>query len=105
MLGYSHAAAGGQLLKKWKIPQSIFEPVWFHHEPQKAHEFATVTAAVHVADAWINKHQMGSSGERYTVPFDEQAMQHLKLQMEDLESIWADAADQIREVYNQFLAQ
>ncbi len=105
VLGYSHAEAGGLLLKNWQIPQSIYEPVLFHHDPQRADEFATVTAAVHVADIWINKYQMGSSGERFDLPCDEQALKHLNLQLEDMDQVWAEAAGQIREVFNQFLMQ
>mgnify|MGYP002640691679 FL=1 len=105
MLGYNHAEVGGRLLQNWRIPMSIYEPVCHHHSPVKSLEFTAVTAAVHVADVWVNKHQMGSSGERFAIPLDQFAMQQLKLEMYELDEIWTLAEDEINEIYGHFSAQ
>ncbi|MCK4710651.1 MAG: HDOD domain-containing protein, partial [Gammaproteobacteria bacterium] len=78
-LGYTHAEAGGRLLENWRIPASIHEPVSLHHRPEESHEFSQVTAAVHVADVWINKYQLGTSGERFLLPINEFALEQLNL--------------------------
>jgi len=104
-LGYSHAEVGGRLLEKWRVPQSIFEPVTFHHNPEQSYEFTQVTAAVHVADVWVNKHQLGSSGERFALPIDPFALKQLKLQSYELDEIWVLVEDAVKDVLNQFLSQ
>ena len=63
-LSYTHAEVGGRLLERWKVPQSIYEPVQYHHRPAEALEFLHMASAIQIADAWVNKHQVGSSGEK-----------------------------------------
>jgi len=104
-LGYNHADVGGQLLAKWRVPDSIHDPVRFHHQVASSTEFSAVTAAVHVADAWVNKHQLGSSGERFSVPIDPLALEMLKLQVFELDEIWELAEDEIKSVSQQFIVQ
>lgn len=104
-LGYTHAEAGGHLLKKWRVPESIHEPVSFHHLPQMSHEFSNVTAAVHVADVWVNKHGVGTSGERFDLIIDPAALELLKIESYELDELWELAIDDINEVLNKFLTQ
>jgi diguanylate cyclase (GGDEF)-like protein len=33
ILGFSHARVGSELLKKWGIPEEVYGPVCYHHEP------------------------------------------------------------------------
>ncbi|MDH5353398.1 MAG: HDOD domain-containing protein [Gammaproteobacteria bacterium] len=102
-LGYSHANVGGYLLEHWKVPQSIYEPVNFHHEPLFAHEFTPISCAVNIADIWVNHKKRGSSGEAYEISMNTDALQLLGLQIYDLEEIWALAIDEIADVIRQFL--
>lgn len=104
-LGYSHAEAGGHLLKKWRVPDSIYEPVMFHHNVKQSADYSHVTAAVHIADTWVNKQQLGSSGERFEIPIDLSALQTLEIEHYEMDEIWVLAEDDIRSVYKQFLAQ
>lgn len=104
-LGYTHAECGGELLKKWRVPESIYEPVLYHHNISGADEYSTVSAAVHVADVWVNKHQIGSSGERLTPAVDQAALALLNLQDYELDEIWVLAEDDMKSVFKQFLHQ
>jgi HD-like signal output (HDOD) protein len=104
-LGYSHSEAGGALLKKWRVPESIYAPVACHHHVSKCSDYSPVAAAVHVADAWINKYQVGSSGERFPVLIQAEALEILKLQTYELDEIWVLAEEEIKDVFNQFLQQ
>ncbi len=104
-LGYSHAEVGGRLLETWRVPESIHEPVSCHHQPQKSIEFAQVTAAVHVADAWVNRERMGTSGERFELPIEPQALTQLNLRDYELDEIWGLAKDEIDDVLRRFLKQ
>lgn len=104
-MGYTHAEAGGRLLENWRVPVSIHEPVSFHHKPSESLEFTQVTAAVHVADAWVNKKQVGSSGERYMPVIEGVALDQLNLKIEELDDVWLIAEDSMKEIMKQFLAQ
>ncbi len=104
-LGYTHAEVGGRLLENWRVPMSIHEPVSFHHNPHLSHEFSQVTAAIHIADVWVNKHQLGSSGERFKVPLNDFALEQLNLQHYELDEIWDLSEDVMRDVMRQFLVQ
>lgn len=104
-LGYTHAEAGGRLLEIWRVPMSIYEPVSCHHQPEVSMEFPQVTAAVHVADGWVNRCKLGSSGERFELPIKAEALQQLNLEVYELEEIWDLAEQDIRDVLKQFLTQ
>ena len=104
-LGYTHAEAGGRLLESWRVPVSIHEPVSFHHNPADSHDFTQVTAAVHVADAWVNKYQVGSSGERFMSPINDFALDQLNLKYDELDEIWLIAEESMKDVMKQFLVQ
>jgi len=104
-LGYSHAEVGGRLLENWRVPISIHEPVCFHHKPDFSLEFPQVTAAIHVADFWVNRQHFGSSGDRFTLPLYQSALKELKLQSYELDEIWILAEDAMKEVLHQFLNQ
>ena len=44
-LGFDHADAGGALLKSWKIPSNISDPVTYHHTPALADQFPKIGRA------------------------------------------------------------
>lgn len=102
-LGYNHGAIGGQLLDFWKVPQSISEPVSCHHDPLGATEFILISSVVHIADAWVNRHRIGTSGESNPPVIEQQALDQISIKEEDLEEIWLSAGDDVSSVINQFL--
>ncbi len=104
-LGYTHAEAGARLLKLWKVPDSIYEPIQYHHNPRNAMDYTAVAAAVHIADVWVNRYRIGSSGERYHTPLSAEAVEMLSLQEYELDELWALTLDDIQNVINQFLVQ
>jgi HD-like signal output (HDOD) protein len=104
-LGYTHADIGGRLLQSWRVPESIYEPVMNYHTINENSDFAQVSAAVHIADVWVNNHHFGSSGERFEMSIDPLATQILSLQVYELDEIWALAKDDIATIVKQFLLQ
>ena len=102
-LAYTHAEIGGRLLEFWEVPQSIYEPVQYHHRPDQASEFAHMACAVHMADAWVNKNQTGSSGERRMPAINPQATQMLGVQEDEMDEVWNLTLDEINDVINQFV--
>lgn len=52
LLGYTHADVAGYLLTLWGLPDSVVEPVVYHHQPAKLGETKiTAVLAVHAAAA------------------------------------------------------
>ena len=76
VLGWDHADAGGALLRKWNLPDSLVEGVQYHHNPSSAPQFPLEAAVTHVADIVAQTLELGSSGERHVPPLDFQAWGH-----------------------------
>jgi HD-like signal output (HDOD) protein len=104
ILSYTHAEIGGRMLEFWKVPQSIYEPVSFHHRPDQSGEFATMSSVVHIADAWVNKYSVGSSGECLTPDIHPEAMRLLGIEESELDEVWRIAIDDINDVIKQFVS-
>jgi HD-like signal output (HDOD) protein len=68
LLGMTHARIGAYLLKEWGLPQKIYEPVAFHHQPLKSKEFTKETVILHLADCIADELGLGNSGEFVPYP-------------------------------------
>ena len=56
IMGVSHAELGAYLLSLWGLPETVLEPVTFHHQPAHAAEGKPgVVAAVYLADVFANE--------------------------------------------------
>ena len=79
LLGMSHARIGSYLMKEWGLPQNIYEPVAFHHQPLQACMFAKETAILHFADCVADELKLGNSGEFAPSPINPSILQRFKL--------------------------
>jgi hypothetical protein len=59
---------------------------------------------VHIADAWVNKCSVGSSGERFTPNIYPEATRLLGIEEGELDEVWPIAVDDINGVINQFVS-
>ena len=98
MLNYSHADVGARLLELWNLPRSIWEPVGKHHDPGQSHEYQLAACAIHLADAWVNTHQVGRSGDGSELMIDEVALYRIDIESEQISEIGQAAKLQTREV-------
>lgn len=56
LLGITHAEVGAYVLGSWGLPLTLVETVAYHHTPLTSPEIENpVLAAVHVADAIVDK--------------------------------------------------
>ena len=99
-LGFSHAELGGALLKKWKIPASIGEPVACHHNPGSADQFHLEASLVHLADIICDAMEFGQGGERGVPPLDESAWERLGLSPHMLGTVLKQSESQITETFS-----
>lgn len=98
-LGFTHAAVGGALFSKWKIPTSIVEPVACHHTPNRAEQFPLGAAIIHVADIICHALELGRSGERFVHPLDSTAWDRLDIPAAALPGIVKQAEPQWQEAF------
>ncbi len=77
-LGCKHTDIGRDLLKKWEIPFSIEDNVFYHHNPSDA-DNRTHATIVHLSDIIVHSLEIGTSGERFIPNFDHEAFDSLGL--------------------------
>ena len=51
ILGFDHAAVGGALARRWRLPPSLAESIEFHPEPARARSHPLDVAVVHIANS------------------------------------------------------
>lgn len=98
-LGFDHADLGGALLKKWKIPVSIGEPVMCHHSPGSAEQFRLEASLIHLADVICEAMEFGHGAEYGVPPFDEPAWERLGLSPTMFRTVLKQAESQIAETF------
>lgn len=99
-LGFDHAELGGALLKKWKIPSSIGEPVACHHNPGSAEQFHLEAALIHLADIICQAMELGQGAEWGVPPLDERAWERLGLSDHMLGTVLKQSESQIAETFD-----
>lgn len=55
VFGYTHAEVGAELLKAWRVPESLQDIVRHHHEPDPASPYALEACVVHIANSIANR--------------------------------------------------
>ena len=96
----THAKVGGELLKGWGLPALLYEPVYFHHQPEKAQEHALITKILHVADSMVDEMKLGCSGEAVANPVKPEILEELGFTELPVEQF----SEEITELYEETLA-
>ena len=68
--GFDHADVGGALLRRWKIPPRVAEPVGTHHNCSRGDQYPREACILHFADITAHALQIGNSGEIFVPPLD-----------------------------------
>ena len=63
ILGFDHGDVGAALLRVWKLPENLIEPIKFHHQPQLSKRFPKETSLVHLANAIAHTVEPGIKAE------------------------------------------
>lgn len=100
-LGCKHTDIGRDLLKKWKIPFSIENNLFYHHNPSGANNQAHATI-VHLADIIAHSLEIGTSGERFVPNFDHKAFDRLGISPSCFDSVIRRAMHQFNAIESFF---
>jgi putative nucleotidyltransferase with HDIG domain len=77
--GFDHAEVGGALLRRWKIPPRVAEPVERHHNCPRAEQYPREAAILHFADIVAHALQIGNSGEALVPELDRSVWERLNV--------------------------
>ncbi len=94
LLGSKHTIIGKYLLKKWKLPFSLENNIFYHHNPSNAQD-PVQAGIVHLADIIVNSLGIGSSGEKFVPPLDNEAWDRLDLMPSSFEMVIRQATHQL----------
>jgi putative nucleotidyltransferase with HDIG domain len=94
----THANVGGWLLDKWQLPSQLVEPIMYHHSFHPSRQHADRTAVIHLADILVRAEGFGSGGDNRIPELSMEAMDTLKLKVEDLQEIMDQMVEEMRDV-------
>lgn len=87
--GINHAELGSVMAEKWQLPQLLSETISQHHDPIFGEsEFDSVKAAVHLANVFCNKMQIGIKSKVGMRKEKPEALEFLRLTVDDLEMVF-----------------
>lgn len=77
--GFDHAEVGGTLLRRWKIPPRVTEPVQYHHDSVRGGQYPRESSILHVADVVSHALELGNSGEVRVPTLESAVWERLRL--------------------------
>ncbi len=98
-----HGVVGTELLRLWRLPESLQEVLEFHHEPARAGKYLLESAIVHVANCLATLAESGSTDELEGPPIDPFAWEMTGLSSEIIEPTLHEARAQFLEALLLFL--
>ena len=97
IMDFDHTELGKLILKKWNLPMSLENIVKYHHSPMLSND-PLEPAIVHLSDIMANALGMGSSGERFVPPLDQDAWTCIDLSPNILSLTIKQMEHQVREL-------
>lgn len=91
-LGFDHGELGAELMRAWRLPDSLVEAIRFHHTPQQASRHRLETAIVHLADVITCSVREPANETGRIPPMEPTAWELTGLQADMLEAV-IDEAD------------
>jgi len=97
ILGFDYAEVGGELLKSWKLPSSLYETVANHVYLKRDEPFSLDSAIIHIANILVLQEESSKTG--FSAPtLDLQALQMTGLNEEDLDLVKIEAKRNMAEI-------
>jgi len=106
VIGFDHAKVGAELLRDWRLPETIIDSTEYHHEPGKAELSPLGASIVHIASELARDVEMSSelSGDIFiTSKVDQVAVAITGLNESVIENIKEEAALQFSAALELFL--
>ena len=95
ILGVTHTTIGNWLCKQWNLPDSLSDPIIYHHKPNLSKVTPRSTTIVHVANALVRGIGFGFAGDNLVPQIDPKAWEALGISDSLLEKIIEEMADKL----------
>lgn len=103
LMGFDHTEVGGELLKEWQMPETLYEAVRFHHEPQKSEKTSMEACLVHIANTMTGMAEQGIDIEIVVQPFDDFAWEVVSFDKSVIEDVFNKAGPLFTEALESIL--
>ena len=103
ILGFDHAEVGGELLKEWNMPESLYSSVMYHHRPSASMEPTIEICIIHIANIMTIMAEHGVNENDKVPPIDELAFKMTGLSEADFDPIFARAGTVFSEALDAIL--
>jgi putative nucleotidyltransferase with HDIG domain len=97
-LGFDHAAVGGALLRQWKLPTRVADPVENHHCCSLSGQFPREAAILHCSDIIAHALELGTSGQNLVPSLYPGAWERLGISTFQLPTLISQVEDQYEEI-------
>lgn len=87
ILGADHAEIGLWLAESWNFPDTLKDPIAYHHDPARSEARAAKTAIVHFADILVHSLCFGSPEDSLVPQLNKNAWGVLGLSVENLREV------------------
>jgi putative nucleotidyltransferase with HDIG domain len=104
LIGFDHADLGGALLRLWKLPSRVVEPVEYHHRCMRAAQFPRESAFLHCADILTHALELGNSEDELVPPLTPGAWEQLTIAPAQLALIVSQIDQQFDEITRTILS-
>jgi putative nucleotidyltransferase with HDIG domain len=98
VLGFSHADVGGELMRFWQMPESLYNTVRYHHHPEQAEASELEVCVIHIANAMtLLAESNPEENEEVETGVHDYAWKITGLDESVMESVFEDAAGMFTE--------
>lgn len=104
ILGFTHMEVGTELLRNWKLPESLITVVGNHHNPLKAKEFRFEASLVHFAVALANEDSTRFNLEETVGAISSALWEITGLTMEDIIAVHDVAREKAADIMDMVVA-
>lgn len=94
IFGFNHCDVGAELLRHWKLTDSVIEPILYHHAPAESENFLKEASIVNLGDAVANTIKPAISADD-DIPVDPGVWEYLGIDDTALESIIEETRNNI----------
>jgi len=99
ILGFNYAEVGGALIKNWRLPESFFESVNYHLQPEKALVYRSDTFLVAIAVYCANGMEQGKPAERIVEEIESSWLSGINLEQGQIKTIIEQADSEFEQVF------
>ncbi len=98
LFGIDHGEAGANVLLKWSLPETLANPVRYHHCPDALETPDVLTDVVHIADVTCLMMGIGIGSDGLLYPLSEGARKRLGLKVSDIERMASRTVQGVEEL-------